>query len=274
MLKIGEFARLSQVSLKTLRHYDTLGLLRPAHTDPSSGYRFYDMAQLADMTRILALKDCGFSLEEITQLLQSKNAKAIEDQLNERLLAQQQVVAAEQARLQRLIAHAEQFIRAEPGQHYDIALKRTEPLTLIGLHALIPTRDDLGPFAQEVVYVLGQLTITPVGPLVHIYYSVTEAGYDLFVGAPAAALPPYLNDLTCVRLPQGEQVACTIHRGEYPGLSRAYLALFEWLETSGYQIAGAAREIYHRDPGDSPDPSTYLTEIQLPIQPIEPQSQK
>ncbi len=170
MLKIGEFAHLSQVSLKTLRHYDTLGLLRPAHTDPSSGYRFYDLAQLADMTRILALKDCGFSLEEITQLLQNKDAKAIENLLNERLLAQQQVVAAEQARLQRLIAHAEQFIRAEPGQHYNIALKRTEPLTLVGLHALIPTRDDLGPFAEEVVYVLDQLAIVPIGPLVHIYY--------------------------------------------------------------------------------------------------------
>ena len=63
MLKIGDFARIGQVSIKALRHYDALGLLRPAHIQPETGYRFYDLAQLSDLARILALKDCNFSLD-------------------------------------------------------------------------------------------------------------------------------------------------------------------------------------------------------------------
>jgi len=88
VLKIGEFARITQVSIKTLRHYDALGLLRPAHIDPESGYRFYTMDQIVDMVQLLALKDCGFGLEEIGRLVWQNNAPAIERLLRERIAAQ------------------------------------------------------------------------------------------------------------------------------------------------------------------------------------------
>ena len=91
MLKIGEFARLSQVSMKTLRHYDTLGLLRPRHIDPENGYRMYELEQLADMMRIQALKACGLALEEIVQFLQTYDGTTIEALLSQRVTAQQQV---------------------------------------------------------------------------------------------------------------------------------------------------------------------------------------
>jgi DNA-binding transcriptional MerR regulator len=78
MLKIGEFARLSQVSVKTLRHYDALGVLRPALVDPESGYRLYDIGQLVEVVRILAPKDCGFALEEIARLLRVHDAQTLE----------------------------------------------------------------------------------------------------------------------------------------------------------------------------------------------------
>jgi DNA-binding transcriptional MerR regulator len=92
MLKIGEFARLSQVSGKTLRHYDLLGLLRPFYIDPESGYRLYEIGQLADMMRILALKDCGFVLDEIADLLLTSDVQATEALLNQHVTAPQQVV--------------------------------------------------------------------------------------------------------------------------------------------------------------------------------------
>ena len=61
MLKIGEFSRLSQVTIKTLHHYDELGLIKPAHTDPISNYRFYTVEQLPRIHRIMALKEMGLS---------------------------------------------------------------------------------------------------------------------------------------------------------------------------------------------------------------------
>ena len=69
MLKIGDFAKLAQVSTKTVRHYDKKGLLKPAWIDRFTGYRYYTVSQLAQLNRILALKDLGFSLAQIQQML-------------------------------------------------------------------------------------------------------------------------------------------------------------------------------------------------------------
>jgi len=69
MIKIGDFSNLAHVSIKTLHHYDDMGLLKPAHIDRFSGYRYYTIQQLATLNRILALKDLGLSLEQVAQLL-------------------------------------------------------------------------------------------------------------------------------------------------------------------------------------------------------------
>src|SRR5262245_24781527 len=65
MFRIGEFSRIARVSMRLLRYYDELGLLRPVRTDSSNGYRYYAAAQLADLNRILVLRDLGLSLEQI-----------------------------------------------------------------------------------------------------------------------------------------------------------------------------------------------------------------
>ncbi len=69
MLKIGEFSRIGQISIKTLRYYDTIGLLKPHQIDPITGYRYYSFDLLPRLNRILALKELGLSLEQINQLL-------------------------------------------------------------------------------------------------------------------------------------------------------------------------------------------------------------
>jgi DNA-binding transcriptional MerR regulator len=70
MFKIGEFSRLSRVSVRMLRHYDQLGLLTPSQIDPFTGYRYYSAEQLPRLNRIIALRDLGFSLEQITGMLE------------------------------------------------------------------------------------------------------------------------------------------------------------------------------------------------------------
>ena len=69
MIRIGDFSRLSQVSIKALRYYDEMGLLKPTYVDEDSGYRYYTVAQLPRLNRLLALKDLGFTLEQIAPLL-------------------------------------------------------------------------------------------------------------------------------------------------------------------------------------------------------------
>src|SRR5947207_1362331 len=72
MFSIGEFASLGRVSVRMLRHYDAIGLLRPAHVEPHSGYRFYTAAQLRLLNRVTALKDLGFSLQQVQTLIDEK----------------------------------------------------------------------------------------------------------------------------------------------------------------------------------------------------------
>jgi DNA-binding transcriptional MerR regulator len=72
MFTIGDFARHGRVSARMLRHYDAIGLLRPARTDPFSGYRHYAAAQLAQLNRIIALKDLGFTLQQVQEILEDR----------------------------------------------------------------------------------------------------------------------------------------------------------------------------------------------------------
>ncbi|MDQ2906171.1 MAG: MerR family transcriptional regulator [Chloroflexota bacterium] len=269
MLKIGEFARLSQVSIKTLRYYDALNVLRPMQIDPESGYRLYEIGQLVDVVRILALKDCGFTLEEMARLLQTYDTKTVEALLHQRIAAQEQLVADEQARLQRMIARTKQLADADCMPLFDVALKQTEPLTLVGLRQCIATTAEIGPFAQMVVRHCEQHAVVSSGPVIHLYYdeSQLDEGFDLFVGLPVTALPSSLADLRCERLVGGEPVACVIFRGDYINISRAYGALDHWLSLSSYRIAGPCREIYHLDPAHTDDPASYITEIQYPLLP-------
>jgi DNA-binding transcriptional MerR regulator len=86
MVKIGDFSKLGQVSVRMLRHYDQFGLLKPDHIDQFTGYRYYTAGQLANLNRILFFKDLGFSLQQIKDLLSDNLPK---DQLRGMLLMKQ-----------------------------------------------------------------------------------------------------------------------------------------------------------------------------------------
>src|SRR5260370_37426600 len=86
VFKIGEFSRLSLVSVKALRYYDELGLLKPARIDESTGYRYYSASQLTRLNRILAMKDMAVSLEQIALLLDKELSP---DQIRGRLVLKQ-----------------------------------------------------------------------------------------------------------------------------------------------------------------------------------------
>src|ERR1041385_3322097 len=131
MIKIGDFARLSQVSVVTLRYYDEMDLLKPVKVDSFSGYRFYSADQLPLLNRILALKDLGFSLEQIKLML--ADGLTLE-QLRSMLTMQRNEVgkrlADEQARLLRIEARLRQIDLEDKMPRYDVVIK-TVPAMLI-----------------------------------------------------------------------------------------------------------------------------------------------
>ena len=102
--------------------------------------------------RDLALKDCGFSLDEIAQVLQTHNADEITELLRVRVEAQRQLIVTEEARLQRITAHLSQLAASEGNDvRYDVVLKRSESLSLLGLRRRVLGQREIGPFAVSLV---------------------------------------------------------------------------------------------------------------------------
>ena len=128
MLNIGEFARLGQVSPRMLRHYDELGLLPPERVDPDSGYRFYSVHQLGRLHRIVALRDIGFSLEQIGQMLtQDISVDELRGMLRLRQAQIEQAVGEERDRLRRVEAHLRALEWRDIVELQDVVIKQTEP---------------------------------------------------------------------------------------------------------------------------------------------------
>ena len=144
LLKIGDFSKLSRISVRMLRHYDEIGLLRPVYVDRFTDYRYYDEHQLPTVGRITALKDMGFHLAEIGQLLELYDDK---DALDAHLAAQQQqleLLAADTAQRLRLIAAARNRLRKDEPMKYHVTLKTLPERYCATVRMTIPRYEDEG----------------------------------------------------------------------------------------------------------------------------------
>src|ERR1700693_5494264 len=132
MLNIGGFARLGQVSPRMLRHYDETGLLKPRSVDPATGYRSYGVAQLGRLHRLLALRDLGFSLQQIRQVLDDDPpVEQLRGMLRLRQSQIEREVTGEQARMRRVDAHLRALEEGSIAMStLDVAVKHTEPVRI------------------------------------------------------------------------------------------------------------------------------------------------
>src|SRR5690349_13192442 len=143
MLKIGEFSRLSQVTVKTLHHYDEIGLLKPAQVDPFTDYRYYTLDQLPRIHSIMALKELGLSLEEIAQLLLEDLApEQIRGMFRLKQAESQQRVREEQVRLAQIAFRLRQLEQEGMMQTVDIVIKKVEPFYALTLRGIYQTRQE------------------------------------------------------------------------------------------------------------------------------------
>jgi DNA-binding transcriptional MerR regulator len=140
MFKIGDFARLNRVTVKTLRHYESLGLLKPEKIDIFSGYRYYSASQMPRLNRILSLKDIGFSLDEIALIIaKNMDSEQIQTLLELKHSVIQERVRNEQARLSRIETFIKMCKQEAYIMKYDIVLKNVEPIRAATLRDIIPS---------------------------------------------------------------------------------------------------------------------------------------
>ena len=271
MFKIGDFSRLSQVSIKALRYYDEIGLLKPVSVDRFTGYRFYSADQLPRLNRILALKDLGLSLDQIADLL---TANVPVDQMQDLLRQKQaeiaQQVAEEQARLRRVEARLRQIEQEGALPEYEVVIKPVPAQQVAAVRATVPTYADDGPLFAELAGYFWQQGIDPATPYPYLslYHDegYREQDVDMTIAAPVDRPLPDGERVRVYELPPVETMASVIHRGPYDRIHEAYSALMASMEANRCSITGPNRSLYLHGAGQSADPATFVTEIQFPVE--------
>jgi effector-binding domain-containing protein len=270
MLKIGDFSKLARVSIKALRYYDEIGLLKPVRIDQFTGYRYYETSQLPRLTRIIALKDMGLSLYEIARLLKENvSISHILDLLHIKQGELKERLEQEAARLTRVEEWLKQVEKEGKMPDYEIVLKKVPSQKVVAIRATLPGGyGETGRLFDKLMPYVFQSRAQMIGPPIEIIYDedFKETDVDVEVAIPVASIVPAQGEIKSYELPGYDRMATTIHKGNFDTVSAAYAALMKWIEASGYQVAGPSREIYFTDPHSGVAPNEYVTEVQFPVE--------
>jgi DNA-binding transcriptional MerR regulator/effector-binding domain-containing protein len=266
-LKIGEFARLGQVTVQTLRYYADLGLLKPGDVDLFTGYRYYLLNQLPTLHRILALKDMSIPLDQIKRMLQDNISSQEMRYILE--LKQNEIRAQVQNNLDQLERINLRLHILEQKSHpcnYEVQIKHVDPISVASVKGIVPNYSDVQPLWMELYNRMQQESIRPGKPYFTLCHT-PEPQINLEVCAPLLEPYPNISGELVHTLPEIKTMAYTLHQGPYSGLIDGFTALFQWVNDNGFRIMGPDREIYLRLPAEDQfdsDPNA-LTELQIPV---------
>ncbi|MGW2815102.1 MerR family transcriptional regulator [Streptomyces sp. NPDC001415] len=270
MFTIGDFARHGRVSVRMLRHYDATGLLRPAHVDPASGYRHYTAAQLTRLNRIIALKDLGFTLQQVQVIVDEKvGVEELRGMLRLRRAELETAMAAASARL----VQVEARLRAIESEGHmptnDVVIKSVPAVRVAELTAIAASFEPedigpvVGPLYDELFRCLGSAGITPTGPGVAYYEDAAEGGGRIRVHAAVqVSAPLQAGDFRVLDLPSLGRAATIVHRGPMDAVLPTAQTLARWIDANGYRSTGYPREINLECPENRDD---WVTELQAPV---------
>ncbi|MEU0570158.1 MerR family transcriptional regulator [Nonomuraea sp. NPDC005983] len=271
MFSIGDFARLGLVSVRMLRHYDALGLLRPAQVDPSTGYRLYQAAQLSRLNRIVAIKDLGFTLEQVRAILDDKvSADELHGMVRLRRAQLEAQISADLARLRGVEARLRTIETEGHMKTDEVVLKKVAPVTVAELSARAASYDseDISPVIQPLY---GQLCerleaagVAIAGPGIAYYLPEDDGSVMVHAAFPVATGPRPDLDFQVVALPGIDTAATIIHHGAMEDVGSTFQTLAHWIEENGHRSLSLAREVYLHCPDDVAE---WVTELQIEVAP-------
>lgn len=282
LIKIGDFSRLGRVTVVALRHYADLGLLVPAHVDLETGYRYYTLDQLSQLHRILALKELGFSLEQVAELAaKDMSAEAMRGMLLLKRAELEEQVRLQQARLMAVearLSHLEHGA-CDPGR--EVVLHPVAPQLVAAVREVVPTVSGIEELFECAERHAARYHARAPRPPYAIYHDsdYRERNVDIEVAVPLTEAIPNAGRVAVRELTGVSSMACVVHAGSYATIDQTSAKLLAWITARGYRVAGPYREVYLRFgagglslalPGayltDNAD--EYLTELQVPIEPM------
>ncbi|PZD95997.1 MerR family transcriptional regulator [Paenibacillus sambharensis] len=271
MLSIGEFSKICEVSTKTLRYYDEIGLITPDEINPENGYRFYSIRQLKKMLFINRLKSYHFSLEEIKAILNAEEDQS-EERLGIALIRKRMEIQRRADELQYTLKRMyEDIVTLESGlpvmsyyNRIDVQLVETKKVAIVSKRQVL-SRDDYaagyGAYFSRLYETIASEALTLLGTPMTIYHSTeyNPAGNDIEFAIPVREAVDGTRELP------GGLCAKAVWKGAYSELTSVYAKLREWTEQEGYILAGLPYEVYVTDPGQAAAFGDIVTEVYVPV---------
>lgn len=268
MLKIGEFSKLSRISIRLLRQYDESGLLAPETTDPFTGYRYYSEYQLPTANRITALKDMGFTQNVISEVLDCYDDPALLERCLRLKRAEAAAAMEEAERRLRLLDTALERLRKDETMKYDVTVKTIPERTVASVRQIIPSYEregDLwGIYCQETA----RMNIQDGDPVLctAMYYDgeFKERDVDVEIQKNVVGTYPDTEHVRFKTMP-AVQVASATFRGSYSQIGEVNEAVAAWVRENGWEFDGLYFNIYHVSPHETRNPDEFLTEVCYPV---------
>ena len=262
LYKIGMFAAMNHITVKTLRFYEEQGLLMPALIHPETGYRYYTLSQMAVLHQITALKQAGFTLEKIAHIHTGADEEAV-------LLKKKAELLAKIADLTRQIAVVDGYLSKQKNDLSAPVLIKTIPETTVAFMRIrLESYDGLFDRMPEMGKLMEKAGCECALPE-YCFTAYPEAGYkdaDILadICESVVAAKKENGDLRFKTLPE-IQAACVFHKGSYRSFSESYETVLRYIEENGYEIAGEIRESYIDGVWNKDDERQWLSEIQVPV---------
>ncbi len=280
MFRIGDFSQLGQVSVRTLRLYGEMGLLKPAKVDDFTDYRYYSLEQLPRLNRIVALKDLGFSLKEVAEFVEDNvSLEDLRNMLGRKQDEVTQKLHEEQTRLHRLEARLKQIELEDAPLDYDVMIKKVPATTVFSKRTFVPNLEDMDKyctrFYQELYEVITAQKLNVIAPeftLFHLREYVTEnVDVEVCVVLDSESLGrlelPSDDSFTMRKLQGYKTVASIVYNGLYRELDGPARAITLWVGMNGYHSVGAAREVHLSGPiVETGKEKAVVIELQVPVE--------
>jgi len=273
MFRTGEFSSIARVSKRLLQYYDEIGLLKPAHTDPQTGYRYYSARQLPQLNRILALKDLGLTLDHIAAMLEDAiSDEAIHGMLLLKKAELEQTLRDDVRRLRQIEARLQ--LNQRSGDAPDVVVTSIPAQLFLAIRAIIPSPQEMFQLVQQVQHVIpSRVDLRALGLFAAVIYTdgFTHTNNDVEVGyllKKPLEDPVVLSEEYVLRmreLPAVETMATAVQTGGPDLVFMALGRIGHWIEANGYRIAGPYREIAV----ELPSSGTFddmVVEVQMPIE--------
>lgn len=265
-LTIGEFSKIVNLSVKTLRLYADEDVLRPARIDEKTGYRYYLASQLSEAMRVRRLRDLDVPLAEIAAFLGKRDPNEIREFLErQKAIIRKKLAKSERdlAFLEKLSMEGEAFFLS-----YEVVLREVKPVKVMSVRSAM-TMKNIGEAMhrdfEELVQYIERSGGIRTGECVAVYHGEEFDPNDMDVES-CLSVEEFLPRSGRIngRILEGGLMACTLHKGPYDQLEGAYGALAKWVEENGYAFAGAPRDMYLDNPDEVP-PAELRTEVLWPV---------